>query len=368
VFSPPVFYFDKKGEILNTSNLPNKLFTVQALRALAASGVVVFHVLEMLVHKAGYSFAVSGSGAAGVDLFFVISGFIMVYTSYNSFSEPNASLSFIRRRAIRIVPIYWFYTSVVVFLLAFAPRLFSGINFNLQNVISSYLFILTKRPDGSFGALLQQGWTLCFEVYFYLVFAMLLNLPRKYFLVISAGVFTAGIILGTITKLAPWAMVATHPVLLEFYFGSVIAFLFIKGYHLPRPWAAAAVILSIAIIVITRDGDIRWKWTNVIFSGLSSGALLLGAISLEYAGMKVLRLFSALGDSSYSLYLVHTFVISVVGKIWVMLHLSGRMSPAVLFLVAFGCSVAAGHVLYLLIEKPITLWLSRTWKSRPVLA
>ena len=81
----------------------------------------MYHVFVMLVHNAGYVFEVSDLGAAGVDLFFVISGFIMVYTTHGSFGQPGASASFLRRRVIRIVPIYWLYTNVTVLLLAFAP-------------------------------------------------------------------------------------------------------------------------------------------------------------------------------------------------------------------------------------------------------
>ncbi|WP_190303200.1 MULTISPECIES: acyltransferase family protein [Methylomonas] len=339
------------------------LITVQALRALAASAVVVYHVLFMLVHNGGYSFAVSEIGASGVDLFFVISGFIMIYTTYGSFRQPKATAAFIRRRAIRIIPIYWFYTTVIVLLLAFAPTLFSEIKFNWQNVISSYLFLLSKNSKGDVGTVMQTGWTLCFEVYFYLMFAILLNLPRKYFLIISGTLFMTGIIFGASSWSPPtWAGVATNPILFEFYLGTVIAFLFVKGFSLPPYLATAAIILSITAIFVTSDVNMG-KWTRVICWGLPGGILLLGALSLEHAGIKVPKLFTAIGDSSYSLYLVHPFLVPAMGKVWMALHLHERLAPAVLFIVAFICSITAGHMLYLVIEKPITQWLSRTWKS-----
>lgn len=341
---------------------PRTLFTVQALRGLAAGAVLSHHALFMLVHNAGYSFAVTSIGAIGVDLFFVISGFIMVYTSYGSFRQPHASLSFLRRRAIRVAPIYWLYTTAVVLLLAFAPQLFSVAQFSWQHVISSYLFLLSENTAGQVGTVMQTGWTLCFEAYFYLVFAALLNLPRKFFLAISAAVFGAGITLGTGTEPAPWVTVATNPMLIEFYFGAVIGFLYMNGFALPRFLAGAAIVLGIATVILTKDVDIG-IWTRAICWGLPSSALLLGAISLEHAGMKVPRAFVALGDSSYSLYLIHPFIVPAVGKLWVALHLSEHASPAVLFLVAFICALAAGHASFRAIEKPITRWLLRTWKS-----
>ncbi len=347
-----------------TSALAKTLLTVQALRALAASAVVIYHVLVMLERSAGYSFPVPTIGASGVDLFFVISGFIMIYTTYGSFSQPNASVSFIRRRVIRVVPMYWLYTSAIVILLAFVPGLFSTTKFDWRHVISSYLFLLSENSAGQAGTVLQTGWTLCFEAYFYVVFAMLLKLPREYFLALSGAVFMTGITLGA--ESAPvqtWATVATNPILLDFYIGAVIAFLFLKGFSLPRPIAAASIIFGIATIVMTGDVDVG-RWTRVICWGLPSGVVLLGAISLERAGMRVPQLFVALGDSSYSLYLVHPFIIAALGKVWGALQLSAMIPPAIPFLVVFFCSVAVSHALYLSIEKPATRWLSLTWKQR----
>jgi len=345
-----------------TGQGPKTLRTIQALRALAAGAVVVHHVLFMLGHNAGYSLSISSVGASGVDLFFVISGFIMVYTSHDAFGTPRASASFLRRRAIRVVPIYWFYTTVVVLLLAFAPGLFAKTQFDWHHVLSSYLFLLSENSAGQIGTVMQTGWTLCFEVYFYLIFALLLNLPRRAFLGVSGALFAAGIALGAGARPAPWVTVATDPLLFEFYFGAVTAFLFLNGLVLPRLVAAAAVVLGIATIVLTREVDLG-VWTRTLCWGLPSAALLLGAISLERAGLKVPRLLVALGDSSYSLYLVHPFVIPAAGKLWSALNLGDHASPAILFAVAFSLALLAGHASYRVIEKPVTRWLLRTWKS-----
>ena len=97
------------------------LFTVQALRAFAASSVVVHHIMIVAVQKAGYHYSFPSTAAAGVDLFFLISGFIMVYTHFDDFGEAGASTSFIRRRLIQIVPLYWIATTVAVALLIAIP-------------------------------------------------------------------------------------------------------------------------------------------------------------------------------------------------------------------------------------------------------
>jgi peptidoglycan/LPS O-acetylase OafA/YrhL len=346
-----------------------KLLAVQALRALAASSVVAYHVLLMLGHNGGYSLPTrhfGETGASGVDLFFVISGFIMIYTTHESFGRPHATAGFLRRRAIRIIPIYWFCTTLLVLLLAFFPALFLEVKFSWTNVVSSYLFLLSRISNGNVGTVLQTGWTLCFEVYFYLVFALLLNLPQKLFLVSSGCLFLAGIAVGTTSGSPPaWATVAMDPILFEFLIGSAIAFAFIRGNSLPPLLATATIITGVAMIAAT--GDLGFgKWTRVVSWGLPGGFILFGAISLERAGIKVPRIFVSVGDSSYSLYLVHPFVVPALGKLWMAQHLSERLPPVILFVLAFSASIVTGYVLYHSVERPMTRWLSQA-SRRPAL-
>ena len=342
-----------------TNATSNTLFTIQALRTLAAASVVAYHVLVMMNHNAGYSFAFSDIGACGVDLFFAISGFIMIYTAYRSFGQRGASYDFLRRRIIRIVPAYWLYTSIVALLLFFVPHLFSSTKFEWKTVLSSYLFLLSEIRPNETGTILQTGWTLCYEVYFYLMFAILLIFPRNYFLTLAGIIFLFGIGLGAQTELPPWGTVATNPILFEFFFGGVIAFLFINGYFLSRTLAWTAIVSGILSIILINQITFG-AWSRVVYWGLPCCAILYGAVSLERGGITVPKLFVALGDSSYSLYLVHPLILPVLGKTWHMLLLFW-LPPTLLFLLSFIGTLFAGHVLYQHIEKPLTDWLSRVW-------
>lgn len=336
---------------------------MQALRALAASAIVFYHVLHMLVHNAGYAFFIPTIGASGVDLFFLISGFIMVYTNYEAFTQPHAAALFLRRRVIRIVPMYWLCTTGVVLLLAFTPQLFASVVFDWTYVVSSYVFLLSQNSAGNSGTVLQTGWTLCFEVYFYLVFALLLNWPRRYFLLASGGAFLGGVFLGHIGGHVPtWATVATDPIIFEFYLGAIVGFLFVNGIYLPRSLAGSAIVLAIAALAVSESINVG-IWTRLICWGIPSAAILFGAISLEQAGLRVPKPFVALGDSSYSLYLVHPFVLPAFGKGWLALHLAERTHPIVPGIFAFACALLVGHVVYLLVEKPVITLLSQTWKA-----
>ena len=341
----------------------NTLLSIQALRAIAASAVVVLHTLVMMVHNGGYSFSIPIFGASGVDLFFVISGFVMVYTTQGDFGQPNSTMSFIRRRVIRVVPIYWFYTTVLVLLLVMFPGLFTSLKFEWPHTIFSYLFLLSKNNAGIVGTVLQTGWTLCFEMYFYLLFALLLVLPQRFFLPVAGVVFVAGITLGELAgPMPPWLTVTANPILLEFYLGAVIASIYLNGFVLTRPWALAAITAAIATIFLSENVD-QGQWPRVIFWGLPGGALLLGAISLERAGLQTSRILVSLGNSSYSLYLVHPFLMPALGKTWSALHLGDVLPPALLFISSFCICILAGHLSYLFLEKPATQWLSRRWKG-----
>ena len=341
------------------------LDSVQALRALAACMVLAFHAVAMLDHNGHYALGIDAPGAGGVDLFFVVSGFIMVYTNHEAFGRPGAPAAFLMRRAARILPLYWLCTSAIVLLLALAPGLFSTVRIDWPHVLASYAFILSKNSVGEIGTVPQTGWSLCFEVYFYLLFAALLCLPRKAFFAAFACAFAVGIGLGAIAAPVPaWVRVATSPILLEFVLGAGIALLYVGGKRLPRTLAVVAVVLGLAAILTPRGVDMM-SWSRVAFWGLPGASLLAGAISLERAGLAVPRAVVALGDSSYSLYLIHLFVLPATGKLWFALQLTEKASPALLFLIACAISLVAAHALYLAFERPVTTRLARAWNPAP---
>jgi exopolysaccharide production protein ExoZ len=342
------------------------LFTVQGLRAVAAASVMLYHVLYMLVHNAGYSFHFPNVGAAGVDLFFLISGFIMIYTHFDDFRETGASASFMRRRVIRIVPLYWLATTATVALLACTPSLFSTVKLDWNNVGCSYLFLLSPNSEGVVGTVTQTGWTLCYEFYFYVMFAALLLLPRKYFLVAAGLIFTVGLLVDAAsTTVPPWATIATNPLLVEFYLGSIIAFLFLAGFSLPPGIAILAIVLSVAGILAAGELT-EGNWVRVMLWGVPCAIILASAVSLERIGIRVPRVLVALGASSYSLYLVHPFVLPAFGKAWSFMHLAGKTSAFVPGLIAFSAALILAHGVHVWLEKPMTAWLLKVFPDRLV--
>lgn len=338
------------------------LKSVEALRAVAAGAVVVHHTLFMLVNNAGYSFVVWESGAAGVDLFFCISGFVMTYAHAGDFQALHASRTFLLRRLIRIAPLYWLVTTLVAAGLWFVPQLFPNLRFDWLNVILSYGFLLSRTSNGDITTVVSVGWTLCFEAYFYVIFAILLNWPRRYFLLVAALIFATGILVGLSgLPIPPPATVAVRPLLIEFLFGVVIGLVFLKDKALPLPLSILLVIGSAVVLGISAPPD---DWRRLALWGLPCAMILAAGLSWERSGMRVPKWLIALGASSYSLYLVHNLVISLVGKVWKFFHLS-YVPPVVPGVVAFVAALAVAHVIYIWLEKPLIDWLRQRFLRRP---
>ena len=116
---------------------------------------------------------------AGVDIFFVISGFIMVYASSRWFGSARAPRVFLAHRIARIVPLYWATMMVYLAVLLLTPWLLNSEYLAPHFVIASFLFIPAARPDGLVQPLYSLGWTLNYEMFFYALFAIAIAFPRR---------------------------------------------------------------------------------------------------------------------------------------------------------------------------------------------
>ena len=152
------------------------LLNVQALRALAAFMVVCVHI-QALALMAGAPAKVTEAGNAGVDLFFVISGFIMVFTTGR---KPMGPAAFFGARLRRIAPLYWSMTLAVFLVARLAPSLVQNTPTDIGRLVASILFVPELRPDGTMRPVVFVGWTLNFEMAFYVLFALGLFAPRRW--------------------------------------------------------------------------------------------------------------------------------------------------------------------------------------------
>ena len=174
-----------------------KIHFLQAVRALAASLVVADHALLQISDTSPenrISHLAWALGDAGVYVFFVISGFIMVHISWENFGRRTAPADFLWRRLVRIVPLYWLAT-----LAAMAYHRVSvthGAHAGWSDLICSLTFIPYSGDDGGWHPILPQGWTLNYEMMFYAVFTLGLALPRKIALPAVGGALAVLLIIG----------------------------------------------------------------------------------------------------------------------------------------------------------------------------
>src|SRR5271156_4881977 len=318
--------------------------SIQMLRAIAAMGVVVYHAQVMLHHNAGYVYQEHNTGAAGVDIFFVISGFIMYFTNRNAFEKPGASGRFFLRRIIRIGPAYWAYTTLVTALLLFLPQLFQDMKFGLYQAIGSYLFLLFVNTNGQVGPNIGVGWTLSFEMYFYLLFSLFLLFPRRLLLIGLGAIFTCGIVTRQFFSEIPLeAQLFTNPLLLEFFLGCCIGSLACNNRFPSTLVAIGLCVFGIMAILVAGQmnwlGD-RFDPQRIIVFGIPAACIVYGAVALETKKLlHVPPFLSALGDSSYSMYLIQVFTIPIVGKGWKMLGLTNHIGPWAAFIVGIVVTV-----------------------------
>lgn len=330
-----------------------KLDNLQILRALAALSVVVahaFHETRAIANTGGGEAA--GRLAFGVDIFFVLSGFIMAHTSAGEFGQPGASLRFFTRRCARVIPLYWLLTSALLLGSAAAPSLLNVPVGGVGHIVDSYLFIPDLRAPGEVRPVMALGWTLNYEMLFYVIFSIALLTPIRYAMVwLSAqmAVMALGHLIVDPSHVA--ASFWTDPIILEFLFGVYVALMFRAGWRVGGGVAAAMFTLGLAGFVPLGGLD---QLAPFLRNGVPA-ALLVAAAALGPAASASRLVLGAvaLGDASYSLYLVHPFVLRPARLVW--MKTVGAHLPAVLFApCAVAACIAVGFFVYRRAERPLT--------------
>jgi peptidoglycan/LPS O-acetylase OafA/YrhL len=355
---------------MSTTQSNNFFPFLQALRALAALLVVVGHSqyeAYSLAQGGGQSFEMlSYPFGLGVHIFFVISGFVIAYTSARYADVKGGCAGFAYRRFIRVVPRYWFYTSLMIGVILIAPQLIDTAKPDVMHFIKSYLFIPHERPSGGVRPVLSLGWTLNYEIFFYAAFAALLFLPYKKLIKSLYAVFFVLALLGFLIPHS-WAAVDfwTKPIILEFIIGVFIADLCLRNIRLSGRSAILlcfiALCASLSLIVSFPAFGIHHPY-HIFIKGCIGGCLVAAATLHRFdkppMGM-VMSSFVGLGNSSYSLYLAHPFILGVAVYLWGHLNFFDTISLWVFVVLAVLSCVIGAHIAYILIEKPLLKLLNK---------
>jgi peptidoglycan/LPS O-acetylase OafA/YrhL len=352
-----------------------KLLSLQMARGIAANLVVLQHLTEFEAKYAGTKLpGMLHYGDLGVDIFFVLSGFIMVAIAGRNVN----ALQFLWRRAARIYPTYWLATVVMIAVAVFLPGV---VHEQLASIPlwRSFLLIAAtpKQP------VVSVGWTLVHEVYFYLVFAVFLAFRLTYLL----GTLAWATIVIALTIVLPDQVIASSPVLematspltFEFMMGVFIGVLWIDrpvprvlvnaGAAVPALFILAFILLiglhysffaqDTALFGIVPFGDSRYlAEVRILMFGIPIALILYSLVTYEtHLKKRVPRLLVALGDWSYSIYLFHFMVLSALGRaVFWLFPEHGPYASVTLFVLGFLVVNLAGAAIYILFERPMLKW------------
>lgn len=283
----------------------NPIDAVQYLRGIAAFVVFLFHISSLTVATWGPSAAgIDHVGAAGVDLFFVISGFIMamILSRPGDFSPRD----FIWRRAARVLPGYYIATIGVFVLAVLVPTAMASTSADIFKLLRSLAFFPWADSQGSTAPLLLVGWTLNYEVYFYALVAIVAGLFGDRGLFKTAGVLVAIVVFGWIAAPEhPTVAFYTNSILLEFAFG-IIAWhchVRLKGNYAET---LSFFVFTGGVVFFALQHEIDPGAYRVLAWGVPCAMILYGSLRMMRFANTPLRL---LGDWSYAFYLTHLFII-----------------------------------------------------------
>jgi exopolysaccharide production protein ExoZ len=337
---------------------------IQALRFVAALLVVVTHATFYVSERLIQGYPVWASGAAGVDVFFVISGFVMVVSSRGLIGRSDAARTFLLRRVSRVVPLYWVATTLKVAVVIAAPAAVLNSGLDIGHIVKSYLFLPSYNESGQLQPVVGVGWTLNFEMFFYVMFAAALALrisPTRFVTILFGGLSILALF-----RQPGWPAFAFwfDTIVLEFVAGMYIAHWCMAGVRVP-PVAAGA--LATAGFV-----GLLWPWgvvpdmMRVLTWGIPAMMIVAGVALLEpvLQGRVPAPLIS-LGDSSYALYLFHPMIAPIAPAL---LAKAAMPNAPLSIVLSITVSIVAAIAVYRFGERPMTDFLKGfvNRSSRPV--
>jgi exopolysaccharide production protein ExoZ len=321
-----------------------KLQGLQMLRAFAAVMVLIGHSIAEAEHYFQLSFnADLIPWTRGVDIFFVVSGFIITISAQRYANRPAA---FMWRRFLRVAPLYYIFTTLMVIMLLVLPNGPKDTTLDWGQVISSYGFFPFAREDGRIAPVLSLGWTLNYEVFFYAIFAFALMFGRL-FMIACAALLCLSSVGAILSFESPQLVFWTNPILMEFLYGMILAKLYLAGWHRPDGrWAMMIFSLGIIWMIYLHST----QWPRYIAAGIPA-AMIVSAGTLFY--QKQTPYFQVLGDASYALYLSHRFTLRAM-TILILPALPDTTTGAFMYLVTvIIASIGIAILVHLWLERPL---------------
>lgn len=308
--------------------LGKALTNIQVLRGFAVLNVVFYHIIsnaEIYGHPSIFFNFLKGWGANGVDLFFVISGFLMIYIQHLKHKTP---FDFFSDRVIRIVPTYWLFCALIAVLLLTVPALFKEMLFSASWFFSSLFFMssIFEQRD----PIVFVGWTIEYEMLFYLLFAIS----------IFAKTLSKSLV-ATILLILVFILIFGAPsIMLEFVFGMLVGWVYVNKAT-PANIALASLLLGVSALLLSiliKDSGA----SRVVMYGIPSALIVFGCVNV---GQIKSNFLTKIGDASYSIYLIQIFTIPAFYKLVKVSNVTLLHNDFLAFICILG-TVLAGLLLY----------------------
>ena len=341
------------------------LQSIQFLRGIACLLVVFLHISETYLSTYHTFFLgnIFRFGGAGVDIFFVLSGFIITYSNSRFLTQSSSIIKFIMKRIIRIFPIYWIIISFLLLMQVALPFFYrTHYQFTGANLLNTYLLLPNHNMVNG------VSWTLTNELFFYLLFTISLLVPQKKYSIILLFIYLGILLLFPILPLSKNSInnftdAILFPMNIEFLLGIIIVLLMDK---LPKNWCipllVTGVVLFIFGAIFTNSGKQVFtnSYNRVLLFGLPSFIIILALVKYELTTkIYIHNLFIKLGDASYSIYLFHLPLVAAFFKIMVKLNVTNYTQLLLLIAGLLVTIYYMGIAIYEKIEIPIIKWLNR---------
>ncbi|MEG3975966.1 acyltransferase [Microcoleus sp. herbarium8] len=350
---------------MTKSSTPHKkLNLLQVYRGIAALLVVLFHLNDMSLDrlKKDTFFNLFESGWSGVDYFFVLSGFIMVYVHRSAIGNKDQLKSFLVKRAVRIYPIYWIVTLIVLVFFLVIPGFANNQDLGFGKIITSLLLLPNQNLP-----ILNVGWTLIYELYFYFLFSIAIWLKPKHSVPILSTLLFVTILhyLKIVEFDGGYAFLLNlvfGDMNLEFVLGCLAGYIVIKfaSKISKNRWILFGAANLGYVVLLVIFATTKLEVDRISTFGVLATLLIIGSASIDLKDSpKVPQILTYLGDASYSIFLLHGPLISATTKVLQKANLGkyfdSFFAPALLGLI----TVVVGCIFYSLIEKPLTVFLRK---------
>ena len=339
---------------------------IQVLRGIACILVALMHITLTFSETYHTSFLgdIFKFGGSGVDIFFVLSGFIITYSNKKYIGNRARIIQFLKKRVIRIFPIYWVIISVFLVLQLLLSSFYrTHFQLSAANILNTYLLLPNHNMVNG------VSWSLTNELFFYILFTLALVIPKKKYTLLLLWLYLLFLLLVPATFILcgdnsnRFAGLLIFPMNIEFLLG-IIVVLFLERF--PKNWCKPFLIAGIACFIIAaifyNNGLFLFNngYDRVLMFGLPSFLIIFSLVKYEVVNNIIInRLFIKLGDASYSIYLLHLPLVAAFFKIAIKLPITNNFLLTLLSIALLAIICFTGMLIYKKIEQPLIKWLNK---------